>query len=406
MNNKVVTTMIGAAALSGAAYAGPAPVVAEEKSCGSWCDTLETIGTVYSSKENPYIQKVKFFGRAQVQYAYVDASDVNGKDYHADFDEVRRLRFGGEVKFLNGFKLKANANFEDDDKPSGGERKFGYQSFDQAKLSYTFKDFLGLEKSSVTYGRHKVALGMEQHTSSKKIKTVERSGLANKLTDGRGTGVTFGAERGAWEGTLGFFSTDNSGELLTGWDEGVAFYASTGYGFSCGDLLLDFMYNDQDTKTADSVLYDQVENYEWALSAAYMFDAAGWDFGLNAVYGDNGKQSKASREGSFYGFIGLATYKFWEDKLELVGRYAWQGASKDEGIRVNSRYLRRLETISSDGDFNGGRGDSHHSLYGGLNWYMCGDRSKVMTGIEYDNLSTEPGSVDGLTYWLAYRMYF
>ncbi|MEO1857371.1 MAG: porin [Rubritalea sp.] len=406
MNNKVVSSMISAAALTGSAYAGPAPVVVEEKSnCGSWCDTLETIGTVYKNKENPYIQKVKFFGRAQVQYGYVDGKDSNGDSFNQDFDEFRRLRFGGEVKFLNGFKLKANANFVLDEKPKGGEREFGYQSFDQAKLSYTFKDLFSIKESTITYGRYKVAVGAEQHASSKKIKTVERSALANKLTTGRPTGASIDLKNDGWSATLGVFSNDYQKEqddLLTGWGESVAIYASTKFDVSSGGVILDVIYNDQQN-TDDPFLY------KWATSAAYLTSYSDWDLTFNAILGDNGDFSGAQREGLFYGFTALGSKDIIKDKLEFVARYSYQGSEGDEGVRLNSRYVRRASrnTPSGSSSITSGRGDQHHALYGGLNWYLCGDQSKFMTGLEYDNLDASQGSnIAATTIWAAYRMYF
>jgi phosphate-selective porin len=398
MDNKVVSTIISAAALSGVAVAGPAPVI-EEKSCGSWCDTLETIGTVYSDKENPWVQKVKFFGRAQVQYAYIDGQDVNGDDFNADFDEVRRLRFGGEVKFLNGFKLKANANFVRDLTPVGGDRDFEYTVFDQAKISYTFKDLLGADDTVLTYGRYKVALGAEQHTSSKKIKTVERSGIANKLTVARPTGASVDYKSSNWSTTLGVFSNDYrpiEDELISGWGESVAVYSSTEFSALGGDFIFDAIYNDRQN-VVDPFLY------EWATSLAYSHSLGEWGLTYNAILGDNGSEAGENRDGLFYGFVALATTDIVEDKLEFVSRYAFQGAEESQGIRTSSRYFRR----NNGGDVDGGRGDAHHAVYAGLNWYLCGDRSKFMTGVEYDNLNTAVGqNPDAFTYWLAYRMYF
>ena len=127
MNNKVVTSMISAAALTGAAYAGPAPVVAEEKSnCGSWCDTLETIGTVYNNKENPYIQKVKFFGRAQLQYGYIDGEGVDGGKFNEDFEEVRRLRRPNESQRASEEGIpKYDRNFREGCLILAGHEKLG-----------------------------------------------------------------------------------------------------------------------------------------------------------------------------------------------------------------------------------------------------------------------------------------
>ena len=387
--------MIGAAALTGSAIAGPAPVVAAEKSsCGSWCETLASIGQIYSDKENPYVQSVKVFGRAQVQWAYLDGNDASDRDFSETYDEIRRLRLGGEVKFLNGFKLKANANLVSDGHPKGGARKFGYQDFDQAKLSYTTKDLFSLDEASITYGRHKVALGSEQHTSSKKIKTVERSAISNKLTSGRATGVTFDTSRGIWNGTFGVFSTQDSGELVGGWSEGQAFYLSNGFAIGEGSLLVDFLYNNQDKADNADISF----GYKYALSAAYNRELGDWDTTFNGVYGDN-----YGDDGNFYGFVALTAYEIVEDKVEFVARYAYQGSSEKGEIKPNSRYLRR-EKDGVDRDFDGA--DSHNSLYGGFNFYLCGDRSKIMTGLEYDNVSAENGTGTGATAWMAYRMYF
>jgi hypothetical protein len=104
----------------------------------------------------------------------------------------------------------------------------------------------------------------------------------------------------------------------------------------------------------------------------------------------------------FYGFVVIPTYEILPEKLEAVGRFSILGAEDDEGIRSNSRYLRR----DNGGDTNSGRGDTHFSMYGGLNYYICGDNMKIMTGIEWETLDTPDGDVDAFTYWLAYRMYF
>ena len=98
----------------------------------------------------------------------------------------------------------------------------------------------------------------------------------------------------------------------------------------------------------------------------------------------------------------MPSYWLVEDKWEAVARYSYQGSDEDNGIRTNSRYARR----DHGGDVNSGRGDEHHSIYGGLNYYLCGHKSKIMTGIEWETLDTTSGDVDASTLWLAYRTYF
>lgn len=402
MENKIIKTMIGAVALSGAAIAGDvaetavAPVATNS---GDFCNTLQNFGKLYSNKSNPYIQEVSIFGRFQGQYAYVQGSDVNGNDFNRDFEEVRRLRAGMKIKAFNGLQIKGNVNLEDDDKPTGGTRKFGYQSFDEFTVSYKFKDVAGLDALSLSYGRHKVAIGNESHTSSKKIKTVERSPLSNKLYDNRYTGLKIEAESGEMVGTLGIFSLEKN-DFVSGWDAGTAVYASTEFKALNGNVLLDLFYN-MDQGTTDDELG---VGYEWVTSAAWTGKLADWDLMVNVALGDNGDSSNADREGAFYGLVIMPSKYIIEDKVEFVTRYQFQGSSEDEGIRTNSRYVRRSELGSTD--LGGGRGDSHHSIYAGLNYFFCGHNSKIMTGVEYETLGAQDGDVDATTLWLAYRMYF
>ena len=127
---------------------------------------------------------------------------------------------------------------------------------------------------------------------------------------------------------------------------------------------------------------------------------------VNLAYGDNGGsdyESNPDRQGSFWGVVIMPSTYIIEDKLEFVARYAYQGAEEDEGIRTNSRYFR---DNAVDADINSGRGDSHHSIYLGLNYYLCGHNSKVLLGVEYDKLDTPDGDADATTLWAAYRTYF
>jgi len=255
MENNVIKTIIGAATLSGSVMAGTIndPLPTEQAyHTGDFCTVLKDIGTVYKNKENRYIQDVSFFGRFQAQYGYVDGQDADGEDFNETSQEIRRLRVGLKIKAFNGFQLKGNVNLIDDDNPSGGERSFGYQDFDQLQLSYTKKNYLGFDSLKLSYGRHKIAVGHEGATSSKKIKTVERSAIANKLTNNRYTGLTVTGERNGVEGTLGFLSLDEN-DVLGNWGAGNAIYASTEFEALRGGVRLDAFYNLDDGSSDDEV---------------------------------------------------------------------------------------------------------------------------------------------------------
>jgi len=74
---------------------------------------------------------------------------------------------------------------------------------------------------------------------------------------------------------------------------------------------------------------------------------------------------------------------------------------------VNSRY--GASTKSAPANVNGGRGDEHHSLYAGLNYYLCGHNAKIMGGVEYQTMETSTGTrgkFDTLTWVIAMRGHF
>lgn len=405
--NLLNSSVAAAIALSGSAFAGdvvseaaaPAP-----SNNGSWCDGFDTVGKFYENKDAAFIQSLKFFGRFQWQYAHIDGENGAGQSFSEGIDEVRRFRFGSEIKFLDGFKLKGNLNLVNDGAAKGKTREFEHKDWDELTLSYSQKDVAGFDKAGISYGRHKVAMGHESHTSSKKIKTVERSPLSNKIYDERWTGVKLKLEEGNWEGIIGYFSQDDKKER-DAWgsmSQGSAFYVSSAWELDSGNLLFDFFHMSDD-EDADSDMND----YNWAASVAYETEIGNWDLMVNVVYGDNGDssyQSNPDREGNFYGLVVMPSTYLIDDKLEFVARYVYQASEEEQGIKTNSRYFQSADDI--DGVGNVDRGDSYHSIYAGLNYYLCGNNSKIQVGAEYETLDTTTGDADNTTLWAAYRMYF
>lgn len=402
MNNKVVTTIIGAAALTGVSYAGevaaeaPAPTAEFHT-----CDALKSLGKVYKNSENPWIQEVKIFGRAQFQYGYVDGT--NGSE---GFAEWRRLRVGGQVKFANYFDVLVRANVED-----GGvnDHDIDFGGYDEAKLGFRLDkafDLGSFDKVYLTYGRDKIEIGEDVHTSSKKIKTVERTALTGAIRPDNSTGAALTVENGGWTGAFGVFNAegdgrgdgDNRRDLVSDFGDEQFFYFTSGHEISTGELIFDFIFN----PNADEDVNDY--SNDWAFSAAYRTELWNWDWAFNGVIAENGTDDDL-RDGLFGGIVIQPSKFIWEDKLEFVGRYYFQLSEAEEGISVNSRLSGQSD---DDGDTLIGdrRGDQHHSIYAGLNYYLCGERAKIMTGVEYEALDTANGGENATTLWTAFRMYF
>ncbi len=379
---------------------------------GDFCSWLKNKpGTLYKNKSNPYIQEIGIFGRLQYQQSYIDG-DAGGQDFSYDSEgEFRRLRLGAQVKFLNYFLLKANADMENDTRPSGGDLDIEYSNIYEAQLTLNAKKAFGLgshDKFDISYGKSEVKLAQESTTSSKKIKTIERSALANKIMPDNVTGAWIDAERGKFGYYAGVFSTAAHNELAD-WNAGELYLARATYDFTdstsfdSAEALLAFGYADHDSVADNRIGFD------WTTSAAVMIQQGRTNMVANLIYGENRDDANRGRSGNFWGVILMPTYWITQDRLEAVFRYQYAHASEDEGIRLNSRYVRnagdaRQENIAS---LRNGRGDEHHSVYLGLNYYFCGDNSKLMAGVEWEDLSSAGNDVyQGISYSLAYRMYF
>lgn len=392
-----------------------APAAASDSN-GDWCQWLQNKpGTLYKSKENPYLQSFQLEGRFQYQLGYLDGSDVTGQDFNESYDEYRRARLGFKADFLQYFSAKVVVNLVNDERniSGGGELDWGYDSFDEALLSFDIKKAFGagpLDSMKLNYGRHKFVVGQEARTSSTKLLTVERSAIANKVYGSyRPTGLSLDGAIEKWTFTGALYSSTTDGannEAFNGWQDDVVYYASAGYQASDElKLGVDLVYNNADAVSEDSVI-----GYRWATSINAEYDVGPWGVIGDFIYGDNGGSGmtgNANRRGDFWGVMVMPYYWLLEDKLQLVGQYQYGGADASEGARINSRYGRGDGTgAAPSANVNSGRGDEHHSLYAGLNYYLCGHNAKIQGGIEYQTMDTPSGDFDTLTYLLAFRTFF
>lgn len=410
----VITTGI-VFCLNGFLFAGPTEIPVEQvppaSNPGNWCEWLQNKpGMVYKNSANPYIQELQFEGRFQYQYGHLRGSDINGTGYDEDYDDVRRFRLGVNVKFLQYFAAKYQANVSKDSRHSGGGLDWGYDSIDVAYLSFDLAKALGntdMDKLSLIYGRQNFDFGTEGTTSSRHILTIERSALSNRAYGAhRPTGLTIQGEKGPLYLAASLYSSTTDGvsdQEFSGWQDDYSLLFNVGYKVN-EELFLrtDFSYNHAEPTAEDSFL-----PYRWAVAVGAQYDAGPWGVTADVIYGDNGGSAYSrnpDRQGDFYGLQFTPWMWLVKDKLQLVGQYQYQGADAAEGIRINSRYGRAA--VGPAINNGGGRGDSHHSVYGGLNYYLSGHHAKFQGGVEYQTLNAIGGDLDTVTYLLAFRTYF
>lgn len=403
---------LGLPALAGTEMAPAPPVQAPSSNNGDFCSWWSDKPFIYKNSSNAFLQELRFEGRYQYQAGYLDGSDVNGDDFHNTFDEHRRARLGFRTKLANYFSTKLVFNLVSDPRRGGGSGvDWGYQSVDEAIVSFDLHKATGgigaLDSFSLNYGRQKYVLSREARTSSNNLLTVERSALSNKVyASGRPTGFSADAKMGDWTFYGGLFAAGRDGGnngFLSSLDSSMLYLASVGYKVNSElDLRFDAAYNDSDFGNGSEI------NYRWATSVSADYNTGPWGIIGDVIVGDNGGASNGvgnvDRQDSFWGVIVMPYAWIIQDKLQGVFQYQYASSSADEGIRVNSRYGRSGK--SAPADVNGGRGDKHHSLYVGLNYYFCGHNAKIQGGIEYQTMDTARGDFDTLTYLLAFRANF
>lgn len=390
MTSKLIQVIgVGVAASTCSALAGdfsadPIPA-STSGGGGDWCESLQSIGTIYKNKENPWIQEVKLFGRAHYQYGYSDG-DVNGNDFSGDGDELRRFRAGASVKFLNGFKAVGRANFEYGgfrDTRLGYDNNRGVTPWDELYLEYSHGDI------TFGYGLFKLGFGGEESMSSKKIKTIERSLLNNTVEGGaRVTGGRVEFSAGSVDFLVGVYTTDGSDETFGDWGEGTIYQLNAGFEALGGDFLVQGLLTD-DNQAPTTVGAD------WAVSVTYTTEVGAFDLFVNSTYGsyDNG---------DVYGVVVMPSTFLIEDRLEAVVRYQWAHSTGDD-LRLQSRNVRNVYRADGIRDL---RGDDHHSIYAGLNYYLCDHNLKLMAGVEYETLDGPAVDTEATTLWGAVRFYF
>jgi hypothetical protein len=376
---------------------------------GDWCTWLQDKpGELYRKKKNPYLQSFRIEGRFQYQAYHTSGTDVRGNAFNDSGSDVRRFRLGTTTRFLNYFDLDINANMVDDNRFRGGRLDWGYSDFDAASIGFNAGKAFGtgpLDTITFRYGRMKLPLSEEVHQSSRRIYTLERSSLADKVggRESRPTGAMLGLGKDDWSVNLGIFSGEDDADFIGGWNDGEVFYGSVEWQATKEfRLLLDHAQNNQ--RGDDDML-----GYAWATSLAGVYQKKDWGTLVNLIYGDNGGAGHGNanplRQGDFYGVIVMPWYWVVEDKLQLVFRYQYAASDNAEGVRLNTRYARASHS-PPDVDLDNGYGDEHHSFYLGLNYHLCGDNAKIMVGVDYEEMSARTAKFDAITYMIGFRTFF
>ena len=362
----------------------------KKKGPGDWCDTLQDFGELYDvkKKKNPYVQKVEIFGRYQQQWIYSDGTD-RGRDFSGYGQELRRFRVGASVEFFDRWKFQGRINLEEGDV---NNTRLHHNDVDTLIIRYESKDIGFLNEPMFGYGLTKVDFGGEWYTSSRYIKTVERSNLATIFSPDRATGFFSAFEIEDFDVVCGIFSSRDRDYALADWDGGEVYFASIRTKIGKGKLRADYMYVDATEEE------DEIFGFNWAVSLTYDKDIGDWELMVNGTYGRN-------EDGDIYGIVIMPSIYLIEDRLEAVFRYQWAHSTSLQ-LRPGNDNHTSIRAIAEADGVKIAPGDDNHAFYAGLNYYFCEDNLKLMTGIEYETLTGGITDAEATTLWGALRFYF
>jgi phosphate-selective porin OprO/OprP len=355
---------------------------AAESSGSNMEDTYDKIwGSVklYSSEDNPFIQKLAFSGRLQYDYAYVNEDDAGSWDDTA----WRRARAGFKGTVFQKFTVRAEMNLD----PENTDPV--YDGITDAYISWKPTGHWTLK-----LGKQGTDFTLDGSISSKRLITTERSSLSNNFWFTREyfIGATISGDSGKWFYNLGLYSNDRSDEFENAGEKGYFLLFSLGKDFGSSlnvdkaSLKADFVFNDE----SDGRLGTNSLETIFSLNGQY-------DNGPYHLWGDLTFAESFSGN-SLWGIHIMPFYDI-SDTFQIVASYNYLSSSDENGLRLN-RYERR---------FIGGRGDRLQDLYIGLNTYFYGQKLKWQNGFTFTDMKDsagDGGEFSGYGFTSAIRLYW
>ena len=381
-----------------------------------FCQSLKDFGKFYTNQDSPTLQSAKLFLSYQHQIGHIDGTDNSGQALDDSFEEFRRVWVGISGKVASYWKFKVVSQVSNDRNAYPGDyRQWGHETFRAANITFDadlFWKIDGLESLEIGYGRRTGRMADEWQRSSTMIHCLERSSFSNKLWlydkekgNPLATWIKWTAGKHTFDAAV-FSGTYD--DYLGGWEDSKVFYGSWLGDYSQGSSFDSLEYWISYYQQEGLISEDRLAGgNEWALSLVNRIENGPWAFHSTLAWGDNGDQSNLNREGSFGGVVLMPMYWLKDEKIKVVSRYLYQKSNLSKGLKLNSRYAPLADTRDSSIDLNSGRGDEHQGIYLGLNYYLCGENLKLVSGIQHDELkSMGDTQFRGWTLGTSLRLWF
>ncbi|MBP7950251.1 MAG: hypothetical protein KA004_11390 [Verrucomicrobiales bacterium] len=337
---------------AGKATSGRSPSEMAASNEKSAFDQLWGLATLYQNDRSPILEELAVTGRYQGQFWAVDGPDGNDSDW-----ENRRFRLGLQAAMFDK-RLTLKSEIVSGFHP-GGEF---YEGFIELYAAWKAS-----EAFTLTIGKQKPKFSHEWSQSSRFILTFERNSLINSFQPDYAPGVTASGRVGVFSYYAGVFSNvvaKEFGGFNGGWSwlAGIGIDVKDAIGTEKADLRLDCIHSEIDEQDTIFTRYDN------GLALSLHLKQGAWTLTpeLLAGFGD----------ASNWALVLTPTYDFTK-KLQAVVRYQL-GLSDGDAFPTQRRYEREAGL---------GNGDVYNAIYAGLNYYIYGHKLKLMTGVEWSNLS-------------------
>lgn len=351
------------------AAATPAP----DKQPATLEQTFDNLGLLYADKGNPVLQELWFLGRYHGQAHWSNANDGRTESRWED----RRFRIGAQAKLFEKLTLHAQM-------VSGSNFQPFYAGFTELWAQWSFHEAFNL-----TVGQQKNRFTHDRNASSRYLNYMERAMLTNMFNVEYTPAVTLSGRSGKVNYYTGIFSNatgTDMGQAFTELNSGFSYIALVTYDLheavptSSAFLSMSYLHSDARANATN------MNRFADGVSAAVIVTQGPASLVTELTAGTGGPGGNARG-------LNLQPSFFLTDQLQLVGRYQVASADQPAGLRAQRRYERNVGLTT---------GDHYQAAYGGLTYYIAGQRLKLMTGAEYAELggkSEWTGMASVRLYW-------
>lgn len=346
-------------------------------------DKVWDAAVLYEDEDNPTIQSFSLVGRYHGQAWNVNADQGNAQDW-----ENRREIVGFKSQWFQHFTLEAQMYLNTSSGPLYDGLYVAYIQWSSPQTDL-----------SVSAGRlDYLFTGFERSKSSKKINAIERGLLVNQVMPAEVVGVHMTGRKGKFSYQAGLFSSSIE-EEFSDFDTGSAGVVGVAYDTALflenGSLHLDYLHSSRDSQGNAFRPYRHV--------------ASLWHSGESGRFGLGMDLTVAQPLETNEIVWGLTLEPTWmllnhvfgkNDALQLVARYQYVNSDEDNGLLLQRRYEQKVTQ---------GEGDKYQAFYGGINYFLYGQKLKLMFGGEYAHMKDEAddgGQYQGWTWFGAVRIYF